>query len=103
MYEIAIEGFLGIALIAHQAVFLHSCEDGLLTHLGDFLAGLVGLHPHDVLTPLEPPLLQQLSSILQVISACPQEDEAGTVADIPHAHLLQLLDCHRCILVHLHL
>ena len=103
MDEVAVECLLGIALIAHQAVLLYPCEDGLLTNLRDFLAGLVGLHPHDVLTPLETPLLQQLASILQMISACPQEDEGRTVTDISHSHLLQLLDCHCCIGRLLHL
>jgi hypothetical protein len=91
MYKVAVEGFLGIALIAHQTVLLHPCKDGLLTDLRDFLASLVSLYPYDVLASLETPFLKQLSSILQVIGACPQKDEGRTITDISHTHLLQLL------------
>ena len=65
--------------------------------IGELLAVEVGLGPDDVLAALESPLLHQLSGLLQVVGSCPEEEEGGTVADLLHLDLLQLLEADACV------
>lgn len=82
MNEVVVGSFLGLALVADQAVLLDSGQDTLVTLRRRLLIHQVGLDPDNILASLEAPFLEQFPAVIQVLGAHPEENKRGRIGNV---------------------